>query len=136
MFHFFTFSARIDHFPLFVNIEDISSLGGSSTTLPNHLTLNDEDVHQEENSIRQAARAGRVEDGIAVQLRGLAKTYPKQMKINCKRFCFCCCYCKCKMKKSFDAVRVRNLLHVYRYNAIWIKHSKLKGQEEFYVHYE
>lgn len=96
-------------FSLVVHLEHADSFTGSSTALPNHFTQVDEDVNQEENSIKQAARESSIEDDIAVQLRGLAKTYSKRVKIDCQRCCFCCFYCKCKVQKSFDAVRVRIL---------------------------
>lgn len=48
-----------------------------------HITPDDEDVLQEENTVKQQSREGVVDPDIAVQIRGLVKTYPGTTKIGC-----------------------------------------------------
>lgn len=76
---------------------DINILGPSSTT--------DEDVLEEEQSVKEAARQGITSPDVAVQLRGLSKTYDKKLKLRCRKCCCCCCICACKMTKRHDAVK-------------------------------
>ncbi|OMO95372.1 ABC transporter-like protein [Corchorus capsularis] len=62
-----------------------------------HITPDDEDVLEEENLVKAQAREGEVDSNIAVQIRGLAKTYPGSRKIGC--------CCKCKKTSPYHAVR-------------------------------
>ncbi|KAJ0048785.1 hypothetical protein Pint_15238 [Pistacia integerrima] len=60
-----------------------------------HITPDDEDVLEEENIVKQQSREG-VEPNVAVQIRGLVKTYPGTRNIGC---------CKCKKTSPFHAVK-------------------------------
>ncbi|KAH7550337.1 hypothetical protein JRO89_XS13G0173600 [Xanthoceras sorbifolium] len=61
-----------------------------------HVTPDDEDVCEEENIVKEQTRGGRVESNVAVQIRGLVKTYPGMRKMDC---------CKCKKTSPFHAVK-------------------------------
>uniref|UniRef100_A0A6M2F1H9 ABC transporter domain-containing protein n=1 Tax=Populus davidiana TaxID=266767 RepID=A0A6M2F1H9_9ROSI len=61
-----------------------------------HITPDDEDVLEEENVVKSDAKEGTVNPDVAVQVRGLAKTYPGTTQISC---------CKCKKTSSYHAVR-------------------------------
>lgn len=62
-----------------------------------HITPDDDDVLEEESIVKQQIREG-VELNVAVQIRGLVKTYPGTRKIGC---------CKCKKTSPYHAVKVR-----------------------------
>ncbi|KAK4842799.1 hypothetical protein QYF36_000224 [Acer negundo] len=59
-----------------------------------HVTPDDEDVLEEENNVKEQAKGDMVESNVAVQIRGLVKTYPGTM--GC---------CKCKKTSPFHAVK-------------------------------
>ncbi|KAM2487738.1 hypothetical protein ACFX1W_039631 [Malus domestica] len=61
-----------------------------------HLTPDDEDVLEEENLVKQQTKEGRVDPNIAVQIRGLVKTYPGTFSVGC---------CKCRRTKPYHAVK-------------------------------
>ena len=50
-------------------------------------TPDDEDVLEEENKVKQQLTEGLLDANVAVQIRGLAKTYPGTRSIGC---CFKC----------------------------------------------
>lgn len=64
-----------------------------------HITPDDGDVLEEENVVKQQTQEGVIDPDIAVQIRGLLKSYPGT------RQCGGCC--KCKKTPSYHAVRVR-----------------------------
>ncbi|TXG50443.1 hypothetical protein EZV62_022967 [Acer yangbiense] len=61
-----------------------------------HDTPDDIDVAEEENVVKQQTREGRVDSNVAVQIRGLVKTYPGSRKIGC---------CKCQKTSPYHAVK-------------------------------
>ncbi|KAK0587262.1 hypothetical protein LWI29_020149 [Acer saccharum] len=61
-----------------------------------HVTPDDEDVLEEENNVKEQAKGDMVESNVAVQIRGLVKTYPGTRKMGC---------CKCKKTLPFHAVK-------------------------------
>uniref|UniRef100_A0A6N2NHT2 ABC transporter domain-containing protein n=1 Tax=Salix viminalis TaxID=40686 RepID=A0A6N2NHT2_SALVM len=61
-----------------------------------HLTPDDEDVLEEENVVKNDSKEGTVHPDVAVQVRGLSKTYPGATQISC---------CKCKKTSAYHAVR-------------------------------
>ncbi|KAF5734706.1 ABC transporter A family member 2-like [Tripterygium wilfordii] len=61
-----------------------------------HVTPDDEDVLEEENIVREQAREGVADSHVAVQVRGLAKTYPGSRNIGC---------CKCKRNSPYHALK-------------------------------
>ncbi|CAN8251970.1 unnamed protein product [Cochlearia groenlandica] len=61
-----------------------------------NLTPEDEDVVEEEILVKQQAMDGVVDPNIAVQIHGLAKTYPGTTKLGC---------CKCTKTSPFHAVK-------------------------------
>ncbi|XP_011047161.1 PREDICTED: ABC transporter A family member 2 [Populus euphratica] len=61
-----------------------------------HIVPDDEDVLEEENIVKNDARDGTVNPDIAVQIRGLGKTYPGATHIGCF---------KCKKTSPYHAVR-------------------------------
>ncbi|CAL9244520.1 unnamed protein product [Arabidopsis halleri] len=61
-----------------------------------HVTPEDEDVLEEEILVKQQAMDGIVDPNIAVQIHGLAKTYPGTTKLGC---------CKCTKTSPFHAVK-------------------------------
>ncbi|XP_010457652.1 PREDICTED: ABC transporter A family member 9-like [Camelina sativa] len=61
-----------------------------------HITPEDEDVLEEEILVKQQAMGGVVDPNIAVQIHGLAKTYPGTTKLGC---------CKRKKTAPFHAVK-------------------------------
>ncbi|KAK3226518.1 hypothetical protein Dsin_006380 [Dipteronia sinensis] len=61
-----------------------------------HNTPDDIDVAEEENVVKQQAREGTVDSNVAVQIRGLVKTYPGSRKIGC---------CKCQKTSPYHAVK-------------------------------
>ncbi|KAK0587339.1 hypothetical protein LWI29_021204 [Acer saccharum] len=63
---------------------------------PEYITPDDEDVLEEENTVKQQAKDGLIDPNVAVQLRGLVKTYPGARKAGS------CCG---KMSSPFHAVR-------------------------------
>nr|XP_027124397.1 ABC transporter A family member 11-like [Coffea arabica] len=85
--------------------EDIRHLASRSPTQPDHFTPDDEDVHEEEASVKKATIEGTVDPDVAVQLRSLTKSYSMALKIRCHRFCFCYFCCTCKITKPFVAVK-------------------------------
>ncbi|OVA09055.1 ABC transporter-like [Macleaya cordata] len=60
------------------------------------ITPDDEDVREEENIVKQQMAEGSDDPNIAVQVRGLAKTYPGTLDIGC---------CKCKRTSPYHAVK-------------------------------
>ncbi|GLU12340.1 hypothetical protein SLE2022_290260 [Rubroshorea leprosula] len=69
------------------------------TSIPpvENVTPNDEDVLEEENIVKHQTREGAVDPNVAVQIRGLAKTYPGSRKIGC--------CCKCKKTSPYHAIK-------------------------------
>ncbi|KAF8390226.1 hypothetical protein HHK36_024751 [Tetracentron sinense] len=61
-----------------------------------HFTPDDEDVLKEENIVKQQVSKGEVDPNVAVQIQGLAKTYPGTTKIGC---------CKCRSSPPYHAVK-------------------------------
>ncbi|KAG6632961.1 hypothetical protein I3843_12G015800 [Carya illinoinensis] len=61
-----------------------------------HITPDDGDVLEEENRVKHQTREGVVDTDVAVQIRGLAKSYPGTRQCGC---------CKCKKTPSYHAVR-------------------------------
>ncbi|KAG7538813.1 ABC transporter-like [Arabidopsis suecica] len=61
-----------------------------------HNTPDDKDVLEEETQVKQQAMDGIVDPNIAVQIHGLAKTYPGTTKLGC---------CKCTKTSPFHAVK-------------------------------
>ncbi|KAL6183259.1 hypothetical protein ACLB2K_044670 [Fragaria x ananassa] len=51
---------------------------------PEHITPDDEDVLEEENIVKEQAKEGTVGPNLAVQIRGLVKTYPGQRHGCCR----------------------------------------------------
>ncbi|XP_027352542.1 ABC transporter A family member 2 isoform X2 [Abrus precatorius] len=66
---------------------------------PRHeqITPDDEDVLEEENKVKQQLTEGVVDANVAVQIHGLAKTYPGTLNIGC--------CCKCKRSTPYNAVK-------------------------------
>ncbi|THG23011.1 hypothetical protein TEA_000050 [Camellia sinensis var. sinensis] len=62
------------------------------------ITPDDEDVLEEENTVKKEAKEGAVDPNIAVQIRGLVKVYPGATKIGC---------CKCKKTSHYHALKVK-----------------------------
>ncbi|GMJ15142.1 A. THALIANA ABC2 HOMOLOG 1, ABC2 homolog 1, ATP-binding cassette A2 [Hibiscus trionum] len=62
-----------------------------------HNTPDDEDVREEENLVQVQAREGIVDPNVAVQIRGLAKTYPGTISFSCS--------CKYKKTAPYHAVK-------------------------------
>lgn len=60
-------------------------------------TPDDEDVLEEENTVKQQLTQGVVDANIAVQIHGIAKTYPGTFNIGC--------CCKCKRSTPYHAVK-------------------------------
>ncbi|KAL9284230.1 ABC transporter A family member 9 [Arabidopsis thaliana] len=67
-----------------------------SVPLVEHNTPNDKDVLEEETEVKQQAMDGIADPNIAVQIHGLAKTYPGTTKLGC---------CKCTKTSPFHAVK-------------------------------
>uniref|UniRef100_M4D8X0 ABC transporter domain-containing protein n=1 Tax=Brassica campestris TaxID=3711 RepID=M4D8X0_BRACM len=61
-----------------------------------HVASEDQDVLEEETLVKQQAMDGIVDPNIAVQIHGLAKTYPGTTKLGC---------CKCTKTSPFHAVK-------------------------------
>ncbi|CAK9158689.1 unnamed protein product [Ilex paraguariensis] len=61
-----------------------------------HITPDDEDVLEEENTVKQQVSEGVVDQDTAVQIRGLVKIYPGTTKIGC---------CKCKRTSPYHAIK-------------------------------
>nr|GLL35566.1 ABC transporter A family member 9-like [Ipomoea trifida] len=79
---------------------------GSSSSPPNdRFAANDEGVLEEESRVKQQAKEDNVDPNVAVQLRGLFKTYPKKIKLRCRSCCFCCYCCVCRTRKAYTAVK-------------------------------
>ncbi len=62
-----------------------------------HITPDDGDVLEEENLVKHQTQEGVVDPNVAVQIRGLAKTYPGTRQCGC---------CKCKKTPPYHALRV------------------------------
>ncbi|MQM10037.1 hypothetical protein Taro_042924 [Colocasia esculenta] len=69
----------------------ISSIPPSDDVRPN-----DEDVLQEEHIVKQQATETELDSNIAVQIRGLAKTYPGTINLGC---------CRCQRTSPYHAVK-------------------------------
>lgn len=63
---------------------------------PEHGTPDDEDVLQEESIVKAQAKEGLVDTNVAVQIRGLVKTYPGTTQLGC---------CKCKRTSTYHAIK-------------------------------
>lgn len=61
-----------------------------------HISPDDEDVLQEENTVKQQANEGVIDSNVAVQIRGLVKVYPGSTSLGC---------CKCKRTPPYHALR-------------------------------
>ncbi|CDP21281.1 unnamed protein product, partial [Coffea canephora] len=85
-------------------------IGRGDSNLTDHFTLDDEDVHEEEASVKKATIEGTVDPDVAIQLRGLTKSYSMALKIRCHWFCFCYFCCTCKITKPFVTVKLFCLL--------------------------
>jgi len=81
------------------------SIFGSSHPVDD-AALTDEDVLAEENLVKEQAANNEVDPGIAVQIRGLRKTYPGSFSMGC---------CKCRTTKPFHSVKVSYLLADSKY---------------------
>lgn len=68
-----------------------------------HVTPEDEDVLQEETTVKQQTHEGIVDSNTAVQIRGLTKTYPGSTSLGC---------CKCNRTPPYHALRVRCIIVV------------------------
>lgn len=90
-------------FPFLIEGGICSCLG--SLPVLEHITPDDEDVLEEENVVKRQLSDGVMDSNTAVQICGLAKTYPGAWKAN---FGWCC---KCKKTSSYHAVRVMNSFH-------------------------
>jgi hypothetical protein len=84
-------------FPSLIIEGSICSCIGSVPQLE-HLTPDDDDVVEEENVVKHQTREGVVDPNVAVQVRGLVKTYPGNTECGC---------CKCKKTPPYHALRVR-----------------------------
>ncbi|KAF5933663.1 hypothetical protein HYC85_029834 [Camellia sinensis] len=73
----------------------ICSCTSSVPSLEN-ITLDDEDVLEEESTVKQQAMEDVVDPNIAVQIRGLVKLYPGKTKIG---------FCKCKKTSHYHALK-------------------------------
>ncbi|KAL5724972.1 ATP-binding cassette sub- A member 2 [Ranunculus cassubicifolius] len=67
-----------------------------SLPVPENITPDDEDVLEEENIVKKQATEGHTDPNLAVQIRGLVKTYPGTTNIGC---------CKCTKTAPFHAVK-------------------------------
>lgn len=67
-----------------------------SVSQQEHITPDDGDVLEEENIVKHQTHEGVVDPNVAVQIRGLAKTYPGNRQFGC---------CKCKKTPSYHALR-------------------------------
>ncbi|KAK6117971.1 hypothetical protein DH2020_048286 [Rehmannia glutinosa] len=81
----------------------LSSVPPSEDIVPD-----DEDVQEEESIVKQQAAEGNVNSSIAVQIRGLVKTYAGVTKIGC---------CKCKRTSPY---------HALKFDILW---DALSGEE-------
>ncbi|KAJ4961979.1 hypothetical protein NE237_021889 [Protea cynaroides] len=68
----------------------------SSAPPVEHVTQEDQDVLEEENIVKKQTTEGAVDPNVAVQIRGLQKTYPGTTNIGC---------CKCKKTPPYHAVK-------------------------------
>ncbi|GFZ07755.1 ATP-binding cassette A2 [Actinidia rufa] len=84
----------------------------SSVPRPENSTPDDEDVVEEENTVKQQAREGIVDTNIAAQLQGLVKTYPGTTTIGC---------CKCKKTSHY---------HALKFDILW---DALSGREHLHL---
>ncbi|XP_074316992.1 ABC transporter A family member 2-like [Silene latifolia] len=70
-----------------------------------HNISTDEDVVEEENTVKQQMSSGELDPNVAVQIRGLVKTYLSQQTTG---GCFCQCICfsfRCSMRSQFHAIK-------------------------------
>ena len=75
----------------------------SSVPRPENSTPDDEDVLEEENTVKQQAREGTIDNNIAAQIHGLVKTYPGTTTIGC---------CTCKKTSHYHALKVTFSFHL------------------------
>ncbi|XP_057952553.1 ABC transporter A family member 2-like [Malania oleifera] len=68
----------------------------SSVPSLEHITPDDEDVLGEENIVKDQTKEGVIDPNVAVQIRGLCKTYPGTTKIGC---------CKCTRSSPYHALK-------------------------------
>ncbi|KAJ8771859.1 hypothetical protein K2173_027036 [Erythroxylum novogranatense] len=75
-------------------------------SVPQHeqISPDDEDVLEEENTVKKDTREGTVDPNVAVQIRGLVKTYAGTRNIGC---------CKCKKTPPYQALK-----------GLWVNFSK------------
>ncbi|GFP99357.1 ABC transporter a family member 2 [Phtheirospermum japonicum] len=74
----------------------ICSCMSTSVPLTENIVPDDEDVQEEESIVKQQAAEGIVNPSIAVQIRGLVKTYSGATNIGC---------CKCKRTPPYHALK-------------------------------
>lgn len=71
----------------------------TSASLPaENVIPDDQDVLEEENIVKQQSADGLLDSNVAVQLRGLVKTYPGSRRTIC---------CFCKNSSAYHALKVR-----------------------------
>ncbi|KAH9719766.1 ABC transporter A family member 2 [Citrus sinensis] len=78
-----------------------------------HITPDDEDVLEEENMVKQQIRESIPDPNVAVQIRGLVKTFPGTRKIGC--------CCKCQKTSPYHAIK---------FNILW---DALSGEEHLHL---
>ncbi|KAL9243221.1 hypothetical protein vseg_017134 [Gypsophila vaccaria] len=71
--------------------------GHSSNPAPNHSPSTDEDVLEEENTVKQQMKSDELDPDIAVQVRGLVKTFPGKLTLGC--------CCRCRKTAPFHAIK-------------------------------
>lgn len=81
---------------LYISKGGICSCTGSIPPLDD-AAPNDEDVLAEETTVKQQAANDEIDSSVAVQIRGLRKTYPGSTNIGC---------CKCQKTPPYHAVKV------------------------------
>jgi len=88
------------------------------------VTPDDEDVLEEENTVKWQVNEGLIDPNVAVQIRGLAKVYTGSTNTNC---------CKCKRTPPYHALRVRypfsislsGIIHSVRQNGLTVATQSL-----------
>lgn len=65
-----------------------------------NINADDEDVLEEETIVKQQASGANVDSSIAVQVRGLVKTYAGATKFGC---------CRCKRTSPYHALKVKSI---------------------------
>lgn len=91
-----------------------------------HITPDDEDVFEEENIVKQNTREGTVNQNVAVQIRGLIKTYAGTRNIGC---------CKCKKTSPFHALKVSKIFPALEPDEVgWVDYNFFYLFIYFYLH--